>query len=112
MLRSNANMRYSSSYDAGSDLNPLKLQKSYAVINARIGIGDEDKRRKFDRGEIGADGKPQAFDVRLGISDGSMTELMMPANSPLADTLKVGAEVIVGTQSAAPRAASGPRFSF
>lgn len=43
VLRSNANMRYSSSYNAGTDLNPLKLQKSYAVINARIGIGDEDK---------------------------------------------------------------------
>ncbi|HWW58554.1 MAG TPA: TonB-dependent receptor [Sphingopyxis sp.] len=43
LLRSNANMRYSSPYNAGTDLNPLKLQKSYAVINARIGIGDEDK---------------------------------------------------------------------
>ena len=71
--------------------------------------------RQSTRGRVfvlGADGKPQALDVRLGISDGSMTELMMPANSPLADTLKVGAEVIVGTQSAAPRAAAGPRFSF
>ncbi|MFC7459968.1 efflux RND transporter periplasmic adaptor subunit [Hydrogenophaga defluvii] len=75
----------------------------------------EQSGRQSTRGRVfvlGADGKPQAFDVRLGISDGSMTELMMPANSPLADTLKVGAEVIVGTQSAAPRAASGPRFSF
>lgn len=75
----------------------------------------EQAGRQSTRGRVfvlSADDKPQAFDVRLGISDGSMTELMIPANSPLADTLKVGAEVIVGTQSAAPRAASGPRFSF
>ena len=49
---------------------------------------------------------------RLGISDGSMTELMMAPDSPAAAVLRADAEVIVGTQSTAPRAATGPRFSF
>ena len=75
----------------------------------------EQAGRQSTRGRVfalGADGKPQAFDVRLGISDGSMTELMMAPDSPVAATLKAGAEVVVGTQSTAPRAAAGPRFSF
>ena len=75
----------------------------------------EQAGRQSTRGRVfvlGADGKPQAFDVRLGISDGSMTELMMAPDSSAAAALKAGAEVIVGTQSAAPKAASGPRFSF
>jgi iron complex outermembrane receptor protein len=43
ILRSNASVKYNSSYNAGSDLNPLKLQKGFAVVNARIGIGKEDR---------------------------------------------------------------------
>ena len=70
------------------------------------------RRNQLFVAALGADGKPQAFDVRLGISDGSMTELMMAPDSSAAAALKAGAEVIVGTQSAAPRTASGPRFSF
>ena len=92
-----------------TDVLSAEQKPLYAALVA------EQAGRQTTRGRVfvlGADGKPQAFDVRLGISDGSMTELMMPPNSPLADTLKVGAEVIVGTQSAAPRAAAGPRFSF
>jgi HlyD family secretion protein len=61
---------------------------------------------------LGPDQKPRAVDVRLGISDGSMTELILPPGSPAADLLKAGTEVIVGTQAAAQRGASGPRFSF
>jgi hypothetical protein len=41
-----------------------------------------------------------------------MTELILPPGSPAADLLKAGTEVIVGTQAAAQRGASGPRFSF
>ena len=92
-----------------TDVLSAEQKPLYAALVA------EQAGRQSTRGRVfvlGADGKPQAFDVRLGISDGSMTELMMPPNSPLADTLKVGAEVIVGTQAAAPRAAAGPRFSF
>ena len=59
---------------------------------------------------LGADGKPQAADIRTGLSDGSFSEVVSGA-------LKEGDEVIVGTQdakagtgkSAAP---SGPRMMF
>ena len=81
----------------------------YAAMVAELAGRQSTRGRIF---ALGADGKPQAFDVRLGISDGSMTELMMAPDSPAAAVLKPGAEVIVGTQSAAPKAAAGPRFSF
>jgi len=55
------------------------------------------------------DGKPQALDVRLGLSDGSMTEVS-------GDGVVEGLEVIVGTQggAAAPAQKSGgpPRMIF
>jgi HlyD family secretion protein len=63
---------------------------------------------------VGTDGKPRALNVRLGVSDGSMTELL-PGPASAAD-LVAGADVIVGTQSAgAPAskpAAGGPRPPF
>jgi HlyD family secretion protein len=61
------------------------------------------------------DGKPKAFNVRLGITDGTSTELMVAPNSPGADELKEGAAVITGVTartSAAPAARSGPRIPF
>jgi HlyD family secretion protein len=59
---------------------------------------------------LGADGKPQAVAVRLGITDGNMTEL-------LSSTLEPGQEVIVGLVGPAagntpPRPAGGPRPPF
>lgn len=57
------------------------------------------------------EGKPKAVNVRLGISDGSHTEL-------IGDEVKIGDEVIVGSgggsaSRAAPnRSGSGPRFGF
>lgn len=45
---------------------------------------------------LGADGKPRAVAVRLGVSDGASTELLVPPNSPMADELKEGATVVVG----------------
>ena len=85
--------------------------------------------RQSTRGRIylmGADGKPKAYNVRLGISDGSSTELIVTPNSPDAAELIEGAAVIVGTitpGSAAssgaagsgaqrPPAAAGPRMAF
>jgi HlyD family secretion protein len=62
--------------------------------------------RTSTRGRIyvnGADGKPKALNVRLGVSDGSMTELLLGPNAPA--ELKEGAEVIAGTKSAT---AGGP----
>jgi HlyD family secretion protein len=75
--------------------------------------------RTSARGRIylqGADGQPRAFSVRLGISDGSSTELIVPANSPDAAELKEGASVITGTATpgvpATPARPSGPRMMF
>ena len=85
--------------------------------------------RQITRGKIylmGADGKPKAYNVRLGITDGSSTELIVPANtpnSPDAADLVVGAAVIIGTvntgatagsssSSARPAGAAGPRMPF
>ena len=78
--------------------------------------------RQVTRGKIylmGADGKPKAYNVRLGITDGSSTELIVMPNSPDAAELIEGAAVIVGTVNtgvtagaAKPAAASGPRMPF
>lgn len=92
-----------------SDVLTPEQKPLYAALVAEMAGRQSTRGRVF---VLGSDGKPQAFDVRLGISDGSMTELMMAPDSPAAAALKAGAEVIVGTQSAAPRAAAGPRFSF
>ena len=43
VFRSNLGMKYTSSYNTGSDLNPGKLQREMALVNARIGIGGKDK---------------------------------------------------------------------
>ena len=65
---------------------------------------------------LDAEGKPKAMNVRLGVSDGSMTELFLGPKA--AAELAEGAEVIVGTRTAAgaatPRAAGpgGPRPPF
>jgi HlyD family secretion protein len=71
------------------------------------------------RGRIylqGADGKPVAYNVRLGVTDGTSTELMVSPNSPNADKLIEGATVITGVSAAAtgsaPKAPSGPRLPF
>jgi HlyD family secretion protein len=64
---------------------------------------------------MGADGKPVAYAVRLGISDGSSTELLLGPNAPQAAVLKEGALVIIGTLAAgtAPGGApTGPRLPF
>jgi HlyD family secretion protein len=71
------------------------------------------------RGRIylqGADGKPVAYSVRLGITDGTSTELLVMQGSPNADKLVEGANVITGVVAAsaggAPKAPSGPRLPF
>ena len=64
-------------------------------------------------------GKPKAFNVRLGITDGTSTELMVSPASTDAGELKEGATVIVGVQlqgaakNGAPKtAAPTPRLGF
>lgn len=65
---------------------------------------------------LGADGRPRALNVRLGISDGSSTELRLAPNSPEAAELREGTLVITGLPaggSKAPRpAVTGPRLLF
>jgi HlyD family secretion protein len=66
-----------------------------------------------------AQGQPKAYSVRLGISDGTSTELLVSPAAPNAELFKEGATVITGTQptgsgaAGAPRtAAPTPRWSF
>ena len=83
--------------------------------------------RQATRGKIylmGADGKPKAYNVRLGITDGSSTELIITPNSPDAAELVAGAAVIIGTVNtgatagssgsspARPAGTTGPRMAF
>jgi outer membrane receptor protein involved in Fe transport len=39
--RLNVGTKYLSEYNTGSDLNPLKMQDAYALVDARIGIGSQ-----------------------------------------------------------------------
>jgi outer membrane receptor protein involved in Fe transport len=41
-FRANVTEKYNSSYNTGSDLNPLKLQGGYGLLNARLGLGAPD----------------------------------------------------------------------
>jgi HlyD family secretion protein len=83
-----------------------------AGVNADAGASNS-RASAAGRGRVymlGADGKPQAVAVRLGITDGNMTEL-------LSSTLEPGQEVIVGlvgpaAGSAPPRPTGGPRPPF
>ncbi len=84
-------------------------QTAYAALVAESTGRQTTSGRLFT---LGADGKPQAFDVRLGLSDGSMTELVLQPDSPAAQALTEGAEVVTGTVAAPTRSSSGPRFSF
>jgi HlyD family secretion protein len=78
----------------------------------------ESGTRQVTRGRIyllGDDGKPHAYNVRLGISDGVMTELLVAPDSPDAAALKEGASVItavVNANAAAPTPARMPRTPF
>jgi HlyD family secretion protein len=65
------------------------------------------------------DGRPQAHNVRTGITDGAMTEISVPPNSPGAAVVVEGADVIVGTVTAGAEAGrpaatrpAGPRMQF
>jgi iron complex outermembrane receptor protein len=41
-FHANANLKYNSSYNTGSDLDPRKLQGGYGLLNARLGLGAPD----------------------------------------------------------------------
>ena len=85
----------------------------YAALQAELA------GRTVTRGRIyllGADGKPQAYNVRLGITDGTSTELLLIPNAPEAAVLKEGAPVITGTvmpgAPATPTRPGGPHMMF
>jgi HlyD family secretion protein len=85
-------------------LNPEQRALYQEIVASQSG-------RSATRGRVWtlADGKPAGVAVRLGITDGTFTELV-------SGDLTEGAEVIIGvadTSKGAPRtSASGPRFGF
>lgn len=62
---------------------------------------------------LDAKGQPVAYAVRVGVSDGTATELLVPPDAPEAGVLVEGAQVITGViaKASGPRT-SGPRMSF
>jgi len=96
-----------------ADLLTPEQKPLYAAMVA------ESAGRSVTRGRIfllGDDNKPRAYNVRLGITDGTSTELIVPANSPDAAVLAEGAVVITGVTTPGAGAAgarpSGPRMPF
>ncbi|MGA1328366.1 MAG: efflux RND transporter periplasmic adaptor subunit [Rubrivivax sp.] len=65
---------------------------------------------------LAPDGRPSAYEVRVGITDGAMTELLLAPGSPLAEVLREGATVVVGvaggTGTGPTRSSAGPRPPF
>jgi HlyD family secretion protein len=118
--------------DLPAEERPKGRERIMAELRARIGdvltpeqktryaaLQAESGGRTVTRGRIyvlGADGRPKAFNVRLGISDGSSTELMLAADSPAAAEVHEGARVITGVLAAnasgGGRAPGGPRLPF
>ncbi|MDP1654970.1 MAG: efflux RND transporter periplasmic adaptor subunit [Hylemonella sp.] len=97
-----------------SELLTAEQKTRYAAMVAEVA------GRTVTRGRVhvlDADGKPKALNVRLGISDGSSTELLLAPNSPEAAELKEGAAVITGmvspgTAGSTRPATTGPRMVF
>ena len=116
--RSKARERITSEIRARvGDVLTAEQKPKYAAMVA------ETSSRTSTRGRIyvmDADGKPKALNVRLGISDGSSTELLVLPNSAQAADLQEGAKVITGVLSStgagaggSPKPANtGPRMLF
>ncbi len=87
-------------------------KKRYAEMQA------EQAGRTITRGRIyvpDALGRPKALNVRLGITDGTQTELIVAPGSPEAAELQEGATVITGVSggaATAPRPGGAPRMMF
>ncbi|MCB2000381.1 MAG: hypothetical protein KDH91_08215, partial [Rhodoferax sp.] len=127
-----ARPRFMALRELPADERPKGRDRIMADLRARIGdvLTPEQKTRYAamqaeaagranTRGRIyllGADGKPKAFNVRLGISDGSSTELLLTAGGPAAAELREGATVITGVLASASgggsRPPGGPRLPF
>jgi HlyD family secretion protein len=130
-----ARPRFMALRDLPEDERAKARERILADLRARIGdqlpppqraryqqLVAELSSRQSTRGRIhllGSDGKPRAFDVRLGITDGSMTELLVPRGAPGAGELQEGAAVITGVMGTQQPAAgqggnrpAGPRMMF
>ena len=44
MGRVNVSAKYTSTTNPGSDLNPLKVQKGFTLVNSRVSVGPEDEK--------------------------------------------------------------------
>jgi HlyD family secretion protein len=95
------------------DLLSPEQKPGYAAILAEAAGRTSTRGRIYLQGE---DGKAKAYNVRLGITDGTSTELIVGPNSADAAELKEGALVIVGVSAPSGAAAaarpSGPRMPF
>lgn len=96
-----------------ADVLTPEQKKRYAEMQA------EAAGRTITRGRLyvpGADGKPRALSVRLGITDGTHTELLVGPSAPEAAELREGASVITGVtggSTATPaRQGGAPRMMF
>nr|MDP2191591.1 efflux RND transporter periplasmic adaptor subunit [Rhodoferax sp.] len=134
-LYADARPKFGALRELSAEERPKARERITADIRARIGdlLTPEQKPayaalqaqaagRQSTRGRIyllGEDGKPVATSVRLGITDGSSTELIVGPNAPEAPLLKEGAAVVTGTvtpgsdsaQQQRP-ASAGPRMPF
>ena len=121
--------------DLPAEERPKARERITADIRARIGdlltpeqkvkyaaLQAESAGRAITRGRVhvlGEDGRPRAYSVRLGVTDGTMTELLVAPGSPEEAVLREGASVVTGTVGAAgapaggsPQRPSGPRMMF
>ncbi len=96
-------------------LTPEQKTK-YAALLAEMGSRTASRGRIYLLNE---QGKPVAYNVRLGITDGTATELIVQPNSPNAEVFKEGVTVITGViggatpaAGARPGGATGPRMPF
>ncbi len=84
-------------------LRPEQKAK-YQQLLAELGSRQSTRGRIF---LLGADNRAAAYNVRLGISDGVATELIVMPGTPGADALVEGATVITGVVNSATASAPG-----
>jgi HlyD family secretion protein len=96
-----------------NDILTPEQKTKYATLLAEIGSRTSSRGRIY---LLNDQGKPVAYNVRLGITDGTSTELMVAPNSPNAEVFKEGATIITGVIGGSTPAAgvrpSGPRMPF
>jgi HlyD family secretion protein len=123
--------RFAELRNLAEDERPKARERILADVRSQVGeVLTAEQRNRYQalvaemsgraatRGRIyllGDDGKPRAYSVRLGISDGVATELLVPAGSSDAAVLVEGAAVItsvIAPPAASRGAANGPRMGM